>query len=566
MSVLTFQTRAPEELRPFIEEMAALYCVIERSLYRDLMKGEEPLKEIKKRYLIDWGINGRQFNSLHAGLKGKIASRKEARKRQITQLTDAIAGIQKSIKKKERRLKKLESACGLKGKKSPRAQLQWEVHQKKRRLSCKQDRLVRLRGKEPTLIFGGKKLWHAQYDLEANGYNTHEEWLVDWHSARLAQFSVVGCRTEKAGCANCQLTTDGDITISVPYRLQSEFGTKVTASGIKFAYGQEYINAALAPKTYYQGQKKKQAINGATSPLTYRFVKKLGNVWYIFCTVDVPEIPYQTSKGNGALGIDLNPGVIGWAYCDAEGNLLAFGQIRINLAGRSTNQTTATLGDACRELAELAERYKCPIVIERLDFSKKKASMKEQGVRYSRMLSNFAYSKFSEILSSRCSKQGIELTEVNPAYSSLIGLTKFMTMYGLSSDTAAGLVLARRALRKSERLTGLFPDKESTDMMSAKSALGKPEDFSRHVWSNWRQIARKTNGISRHRFFASRVANSEMEATQFGESAEAEGSSCKQDALPLSGRDSRPRIVENVARSASYQQLTLFDLNRCGKV
>lgn len=361
MSSLTFQTRANEELRPFLEEMAAIYSVIERSLDRDLIKGDAPLKEIKKRYLIDWGINGRQFNSIHAGLKGKIASRKECHKRQITQLADAIKGIQKSIKKKQKQLKGLTSACGLNGKKSPRAQLKWEIHQKKRKLASKQDRLARLKDKEPSIIFGGKKLWHAQYDLEANGYSTHSEWLADWRSARRAQFSVVGCRTEKAGYANCQLTTDGDLTISVPYKLQSKFGSKVTADGVEFAYGQEYINAALVPKTYYQGQKKKQAINGATSPLTYRFVKKANNIWYIFCTVDVPEIPHQTSRENGSLGIDLNPGVIGWAYCDAQGNLKAKGQIRLNFIDRNTNQTIATLGDACKELAELADRYKCPI-------------------------------------------------------------------------------------------------------------------------------------------------------------------------------------------------------------
>ncbi len=54
----------------------------------------------------------------------------------------------------------------------------------------------------------------------------------------------------------------------------------------------------------------------------------------------------------------------------------------------------------------------------------------------------------------------IELIGLNPAYSSLIGISKFMSMYGLDSSMASGLVLARRALRLSERLPS-----------SAKSAL-----------------------------------------------------------------------------------------------
>jgi IS605 OrfB family transposase len=53
------------------------------------------------------------------------------------------------------------------------------------------------------------------------------------------------------------------------------------------------------------------------------------------------------------------------------------------------------------------------------------------GVKYSRMLSSFAYHKFAELLFSRADKYGIQVIESNPAYSSLIGLSKFLTS-GLS--------------------------------------------------------------------------------------------------------------------------------------
>ena len=113
------------------------------------------------------------------------------------------------------------------------------------------------------------------------------------------------------------------------------------------------------------------------------------------------------------------------------------------------------------------------------------------------MLSNFAYGKFPQILASRCQRMGIELICLNPAYSSLIGMSKFMSMYGLDSSVASGLVLARRALRLSERLPS-----------SAKSALLEPVDDSKHVWSLWRKYQKKCQGIPRHRFFLNRDANS----------------------------------------------------------
>ena len=66
------------------------------------------------------------------------------------------------------------------------------------------------------------------------------------------------------------------------------------------------------------------------------------------------------------LGVDLNPSVIGWAYCDREGNLKAAGQIKLNLRDRSTNQVKATIGDGVKQLVDIASFYQCPITIERL--------------------------------------------------------------------------------------------------------------------------------------------------------------------------------------------------------
>jgi hypothetical protein len=86
----------------------------------------------------------------------------------------------------------------------------------------------------------------------------------------------------------------------------------------------------------------------------------------------------------------------------------------------------------------------------------------------------------------------------NPAYSSLIGLTKYMSMYGLSSDTAAALVLARRGLRYSER-----PPADYASLVQA--------DTNKHLWSFWSLLNKKLKGISRHSFFCNSVTNSQLE-------------------------------------------------------
>jgi IS605 OrfB family transposase len=481
MSSVTYQTRVTSNLTEFCEAMALLFGQVERHLYKALLQGKK-INTLKREYQIRFGINARQFNSIYSRIKGKIDSRKECQKRQIIEVTERIKGLEKLIKKLVRQLKSTRSACGLKGK-SPRGILKWKIHQKKRKLASLTDKLTTLKSTTPSLIFGGKKLWKAQFNLEANGYTSHENWLEAWRSSRSSQFMLVGSKDETAGCQNCQITTNGELKIRVPLALEHQFGKYVTTEGVQFAYGQQDIDYAL----------------NTGQALTYRFVCKEGK-WYIFCTTNRPEVKIKSRYANGVMGVDLNPGVVGWAITDAQGNLRDKGQIRVNLNDRSSNQVEATLGDAVCRLVEIASSSGCPIAVEHLDFSKKKISMKEQGVKYSRMLNNFSYSKFREMLNSRAQREGIEVIHLNPAYSSFIGLAKFMSLYGLSSDTAAAMVLARRALRKSERVP-------------ANLARFLPEDRNRHSWSYWNWLKKKLGGFIRHDFFNSSAANSGMVVT-----------------------------------------------------
>lgn len=112
--------------------------------------------------------------------------------------------------------------------------------------------------------------------------------------------------------------------------------------------------------------------------------------------------------------------------------------------------------------------------------------MRERGKQYARMLSGFAYSKWKEVLERRCNNRGIELIKVNPAYSSLIGLVKFIGRYGLSSDTAAAMALARRAMKMSERVP-------------TKSAY--LFECGKHVWSHWHLLHKELKRFRRHSFY-----------------------------------------------------------------
>jgi IS605 OrfB family transposase len=241
---------------------------------------------------------------------------------------------------------------------------------------------------------------------------------------------IVGSKDESFGNQICQW--DGEnLKFRVPYCLEAKYG--------KFVHSQ------------LRGFNRKIDRLPTTGAKSWHFYRK-GHQWVAavqFTPAPVPTISRPAAYG--CIGIDLNPSSIGWAYVDQDGNLQAHGQISLQM-GLPTGQQEAQIVQACLQLAALATKFACPVVCEVLDFTAKKAQLREKSRSYARMLSGWAYSRFFELLESILSNRGINLFKVNPAYSSLLGLVKYMSMYGLPSDVSAALVLARRKMCLSERL------------------------------------------------------------------------------------------------------------------
>ena len=190
--------------------------------------------------------------------------------------------------------------------------------------------------------------------------------------------------------------------------------------------------------------------------------------WYIHLTTYVQSVPVTTSFDNGCIGVDFNRNSVEWAYVLADGNIRNKGRLRFKWQGFSTGQRHAAMRDLVAKLTGMAFDLQCPIAIEALDFSKKKASMSETSRAYNLMLSNLSTSIFKEAIFSRCNRYGVGLVKVNPAFTSIIGMIKFMGRYGLNSGTSAGMCIARRAMGMSER---------------APTCLVRPEDRTKHPWA-----------------------------------------------------------------------------------
>ena len=448
----TYQTRisdyagiARESGDAALSSYAELYGQVERRLFAEMAAGRSAAS-LKSTYLERYGIPARLFNAARVSLQGKAVSVREHQKLQVESLRRRISRAEDQIAQAKQRRQSDQ------------------VHHKRRRLAKLERRLARLEGDllagRVRLCFGSKRLWRKQYNLDVNSYGSHEEWLRDWREARSSEFFVLGSRDETAGCQLCVagIADDGTLTLRLrmPDCLAERHGKYLTIAGVRFAYGHDQVLAALESNAEYAACRREHGEMSARAAdlgqaLSYRF-KRDDKGWRVFVTTEVMDVPVVTDKRRGVIGVDLNADHLVVAETDVSGNYIHAFRVPLVTYGKSSHQAEALVGDAVARVVEYAKRVGKPIVIERLDFRKKKAVLEGESRRYSRMLSSFSYGKTQACFLSRGHREGVGIHRVNPAFSSVVGRVKFMDRYGLSVHQAAALVLARRLPGCSERI------------------------------------------------------------------------------------------------------------------
>ena len=182
----TFQTKIRDEgVYPVLDAIAALFGRRMRRLFVDLYVRGRKLSECKKLYIARYGLTARQFNAIAYELKGKVRAAEEARKHRIEVLRDQVTTTEKAIRRLQKEDKALASGKGKIAKLNSheRAVRRWRVrfrlHQKKRRLAMLRARLEAERRYQgpPSICFGSRKLFRAQFYLAENGFASHAQWL-----------------------------------------------------------------------------------------------------------------------------------------------------------------------------------------------------------------------------------------------------------------------------------------------------------------------------------------------------------------------------------------------------
>jgi len=316
--------------------------------------------------------------------------------------------------------------------------------------SCKE------RGQNPKkVIFGGRKLFEKLKKKHLNGIQK-EKLQKKWEERRKGCLYSRGDKAKK-GNLNTRIIFEKD---SLKLRINTGERSWITAN-TKRAVNREndkwiqFISRLLQAertKEYFPYSVEIRLINGEI----YAFIS---------FEEELPEEPIIT-KEEGVIGIDVNasPFHIAIAIVKPDGNLEGVNRISLHkIINKTKNQREYISWQIAHQIVDMAIVQNKAIAIEELE-RMPKGHKGDGNKKLRKRLQQWIYKGLLEKIKVIAKREGVEVIEVNPAYTSVIGALKYAPQYSLDKDTAGALVIARRALGLKEELPKnyekLITDKE----------------------------------------------------------------------------------------------------------
>lgn len=496
--IVTIQTRIPRDSGSAVIEALDAYADhfsrLERVAIATLSQGDSL---DKNRLIRQYGITARQFNAIKRSGEGKIQSQLSNLNNYVCEFAHKIATLNRRVEKKLRSARAARSP-----------EYQEKLFQHARRIKEKIQRLdsrkcffeKRLAAEYPSICMGSRKLFHAQFNLTENGLDSHAQWLEKWQRERSSQFFVLGSKDETAGCQGCTIIEQDDgfytLKIRMPDALVDLYGKYCYVTDVAFSHDRHWLEQAILSNKIRNEQarsykksvkdpdfigphpKESGYLGRFGQAISYRFVRDEKRGWRVLVTTDRTGEEVRSDRRKGAIGIDLNNHHLAVCEVDQRGNKVINGAFDIPFRsdGEITSTRTRTaLESAAITLVDRALASGKPLVIENLDFRIKKAKTvtgQANQAGLNKIVSTLVYRQFKAILKTRAFKLGVEVIEVNPAYTSFIGRLKYQNQTQNSVHQAAGLVIARRGMGLKDRL----PRTSFVPVMRRIYPFNAPED------------------------------------------------------------------------------------------
>jgi IS605 OrfB family transposase len=286
------------------------------------------------------------------------------------------------------------------------------------------------------VVFGGKRLFEKLCKNHLTG-KAREGLKKQWKELRQGTLISVGSKSDKGNRLTRFENINGQLHLRITTGNREFIYAKVlrepSNSKDKWITFMAMLLESWQTKNYF----------AYTVELKLRDGEVYGSVSFELPT---PEVRYTKEKGVIAIDINASPIHLAIAEVSKTGELLSYQTINLHhLLGLSQNSKDYQEWILAHQLLDLAIQKNKAIAIENL--KKLKKGVRGDGkAELRKRLHQWNAKKFLRKLKRVAMLKGVEVIEVNPAYTSVIGMLKYAPQLSIDKDIAGAYVIGRRAL------------------------------------------------------------------------------------------------------------------------
>ncbi len=333
------------------------------------------------------------------------------------------------------------------------------------------------------VIFGGRKLFNKLKGKHLTG-KRYKELKREWKEKRLSLYS----RGDKAKSGNLNLRL---------IKENNELYLRINVGN------RQWIKAKVIRSVKREHDKwigfiwklTEAEITGNYFPYSVEISLKDGKFYSNISYEEIiPALTY--TKDNGVIGLDINasPFHIALANVSKDGNLISYKSISLHeLIDKTKNQREYLLWQIAYKVINYAKENEEAIAIERLrDLNK--GYRGDGRAKLRKRFQQWSYKSLLNKIKILGQRNGIQVIEVNPAYTSIIGAYKYCPQYLIDKDVAGAYVIGRRGLGYKddvpENYLKLLSSKEYLEYSIAKLEERK-EELKEHLKNETNTYKRK---------------------------------------------------------------------------
>ena len=286
------------------------------------------------------------------------------------------------------------------------------------------------------VVFGGKRLFEKLCKNHLSG-KAREKLKKQWRELRQGTLISIGSKADKGNRLMRFEDLNGQLCLRITTGSRELIYAKVlrepSNSKDKWLTFMTMLLESWQTKSYF--------------PYTVELKLRDGEVYgSVSFELPTPEVKY--TKENGVIAIDTNASPIHLAIAEVSktGELLSYKTISLHhLLGLSQNSKDHQEWILAHQIVDLAIQKGKAIAIENLK-KLKRGSRGDGKATLRKRLHQWNAKKFMQKLKRVARLKGVEVVEVNPAYTSVIGMLKYAPQLSIDKDVAGAYVIGRRAL------------------------------------------------------------------------------------------------------------------------